>query len=309
MATPILIGGKRIGRIRASWLLFKESWRFLAADKELLLIPVAALVLNLCLLGIVIGSTVLLTQNSENPLFTGDTLHTLDYVVLFMVYVVGAFTLALSQAAITHTVYTRLHNGNARLGESISVALSHAGTLFVWALITSTVGVILRMISERSQLIGKIVAALMGAAWAIATFFVIPAIVIDKKGAVESIPFSITTFKRTWGETIVSNITLGLFFFLAYMLAIISVVGMIILGVYAENLIIILTALIIGVAWLVMASLAQAALEGVIKTVLYIYATDATTPTNFNRELLEAMMVRNPRSTSVVTPSTAPSLV
>lgn len=309
MATPILIGGKRIGRIRASWLLFKESWRFLAADKELLLIPVAALVLNLCLLGIVIGSTVLLTQNSENPLFTGDTLHTLDYVVLFMVYVVGAFTLALSQAAITHTVYTRLHNGNARLGESISVALSHAGTLFVWALITSTVGVILRMIAERSQLIGKIVAALMGAAWAIATFFVIPAIVIDKKGAVESIPFSITTFKRTWGETIVSNITLGLFFFLAYMLAIISVVGMIILGVYAENLIIILTALIIGVAWLVMASLAQAALEGVIKTVLYIYATDATTPTNFNRELLEAMMVRNPRSTSVVTPSTAPSLV
>ena len=309
MATPILIGGKRIGRIRASWLLFKESWRFLAADKELLLIPVAALVLNLGLLGIVIGSTVLLTQNSENPLFTGDTLHTLDYVVLFMVYVVGAFTLALSQAAITHTVYTRLHNGNARLGESISVALSHAGTLFVWALITSTVGVILRMIAERSQLIGKIVAALMGAAWAIATFFVIPAIVIDKKGAVESIPFSITTFKRTWGETIVSNITLGLFFFLAYMLAIISVVGMIILGVYAENLIIILTALIIGVAWLVMASLAQAALEGVIKTVLYIYATDATTPTNFNRELLEAMMVRNPRSTSVVTPSTAPSLV
>ena len=309
MATPILIGGKRIGRIRASWLLFKESWRFLAADKELLLIPVAALVLNLCLLGIVIGSTVLLTQNSENPLFTGDTLHTLDYVVLFMVYVVGAFTLALSQAAITHTVYTRLHNGNARLGESISVALSHAGTLFVWALITSTVGVILRMIAERSQLIGKIVAALMGAAWAIATFFVIPAIVIDKKGAVESIPFSITTFKRTWGETIVSNITLGLFFFLAYMLAIISVVGMIILGVYVENLIIILTALIIGVAWLVMASLAQAALEGVIKTVLYIYATDATTPTNFNRELLEAMMVRNPRSTSVVTPSTAPSLV
>ena len=309
MATPILIGGKRIGRIRASWLLFKESWRLLAADKELLLIPVAALVLNLCLLGIVIGSTVLLTQNSENPLFTGDTLHTLDYVVLFMVYVVGAFTLALSQAAITHTVYTRLHNGNARLGESISVALSHAGTLFVWALITSTVGVILRMIAERSQLIGKIVAALMGAAWAIATFFVIPAIVIDKKGAVESIPFSITTFKRTWGETIVSNITLGLFFFLAYMLAIISVVGMIILGVYVENLIIILTALIIGVAWLVMASLAQAALEGVIKTVLYIYATDATTPTNFNRELLEAMMVRNPRSTSVVTPSTAPSLV
>lgn len=295
MATPIVIGGKRIGRMRASWLLFKESWRFLAADKELVLIPVVVLFLNLCLLGVVIGGTVLLTQNSENPLFTGDTLHSLDYFVLFLVYVVGAFTLALSQAAITHTVYTRLHNNDARLSDSIKVALSHAGTLFVWALITSTVGIVLRMISERSQIVGKIVSSLMGAAWAIATFFVIPAIVIDKKGAVESIPFSITTFKRTWGETIVSNVTLGLFFFLAHMLALISVIGMIILGVQLENLVIILLAILIGISWLVIAILAQAALEGVIKTVLYIYATHAATPTNFNPELLEVMMVRNPR--------------
>lgn len=309
MATPIMIGGKRIGRLRASFLLFKESWRFLAADKELLCIPVVALLLNICLLGFVIGTTVMMTENAEHPLFTGDTLHGLDYVILFFIYVVGAFTLALSQAAITHTVYTRMHNGNATLVQSIKVALSHAGTLFVWALITSTIGILLRMVAERFEILGRVVAVLMGAAWAIATFFVIPAIVIGKKGAVESIPFSITTFKRTWGETIVSNITLGVFFFAAYAVALVTFVGMVMLGVYVENLAIILLAILLGVAWIVIASLAQAALEGVIKTVLYVYATDTNTPSNFNRELLDAMLVRNPKPVPVMTEATSPTIL
>lgn len=296
MATPIVIGGKQIGKFKASFLLFKESWRFLAADKELLLIPVITSILNLCLLGVVIGVAVILTQDTENPVFTGDTLHGLDYLLLGAVYVVAAFTLALSQAAITHTVYTRMHNGNATLGSSLKVAFSHAGTLFVWAVITSTVGVLLRIIADRFEFVGRIVAILMGAAWTIATFFVIPAIVIGKKGAVESIPFSITTFKRTWGETLISNISLGLVFFVAYLLALLSFAGMIVLGMQLDNLVIIILAIVLACVWIIVASLAQAALQGIIKTVLYVYATDSSTPANFNRELLEAMLVRNPRS-------------
>jgi Family of unknown function (DUF6159) len=297
MATPVVIGGKRIGKLRASFLLFKESWRFLVADKELLLIPLITSILNLCLLGFVIGVAVLLTQDAENPVFTGDTLHGLDYVLLGIVYAVAAFTLALSQAAITHTVYTRMHNGNATLGGSLKVAFSHAGTLFVWSLITATVGVLLRIIADRFEFMGRIVSVLMGAAWAIATFFVIPAIVIGKKGAVESIPFSITTFKRTWGETLISNITLGLFFFVAYLVALVIFIGLIVLGTQLDNLVIIIFAIILAFAWIIVASLAQAALQGIIKTVLYVYATDTSAPLNFNRELLEAMLVRNPRST------------
>jgi hypothetical protein len=303
MATPILIGGKRVGRFRASFLLFKESWRFLRADIELLVIPLVMGVINVCLLGLFIGVMAVVSQSQDNPIFTGDSLNSLDYLILFVVYVICAFTLALSQAAITHTVFTRIHNGNATLGQSIMVALRHSGTLLIWSLITSTVGIILKRIADRSALLGRIISGLLGAAWTIATFFVVPAIIIAKKSAVESIPYSITTFRQTWGETLISNITLGLFFFCAHFIALLSFFGMIILGVQIENLLVIIIAIVLGISWLILASLAQAALEGVIKTLLFVYATETTTPLNFNRELLEAMLVRtSPQPAAVLPP-------
>jgi hypothetical protein len=41
--------------------------------------------------------------------------------------------------------------------------------------------------------------------------------------------------------------------------------------------------------------------------VLYVYATDSVTPVNFNQELLEAMLVRNPRSLPEPQAGTAPT--
>ncbi len=282
-----------MGRWRASFLLFKESWRFLAADKEMLCIPLIATVLNVVLFGILTAIAALVsTGMGADPIFTGDTLSRIDYAFLFAFYVAGAFTLAISQAGIIHTVYTRAHGGNATLGQSLATAFSHAGSLFVWSLITSTVGLVLRVVSERSELIGKIVAAVTGAAWSIATFFVVPAMVISKKSAFASIPHSLTVFKQTWGETLVSAVSLSLFFFVAHMLALLSFVGLVIAGVSLKSLALILVAFILIVVWLVVASLVQAALQGVIKTLLYIYATEHTIPSNFNAELLQAMFVR-----------------
>lgn len=292
MKTPIIINGKRIGRWRASILLFRESWRFLAADKELMLIPLITMVLNFVLFGLLFLVAAAVSRSLGVPVFTGDNLQNIDYVYLFGLYVIGAFTLALAQAATVNTVYTRIHGGNASLGESLRIAFSHSGTLFVWALITSTVGLILKSISDRSQILGKIVTSLLGAGWVVVTFFVIPSIVITKKSAFEAIPHSLSTFKRTWGETFISNITLGVAFFLMYLVAIAAVVGLIIGGIQLQNSLLIIIAIILGVLWIIFASLAQSALQGILKTLLYVYATEDRVPSNFNSELLEAMLGR-----------------
>lgn len=300
MATPIIIGGKRISRLRASFLLFKESWRFLAADKEMLFIPLIATIFNIVLFGVLIAvGAIVSAALGGDQLFTGDTLSGVDYIFVFAFYVVGAFTLAISQAGIIHTVYTRAHGGNATLGQSLKAAFSHSGSLFVWSLITSTVGLFLRIVSDRSELIGKLVTALAGAAWSITTFFVVPAMVISKKSAFASIPHSLKVFKQTWGETLVSNFSLGLFFLVAHLLAALSFVGIVIAGVSIKSLALILLAFILIVAWLVVTALIQAALQGVIKTLLYMYATESTVPNNFNAELLEAMLARRGASAPV----------
>jgi hypothetical protein len=45
------------------------------------------------------------------------------------------------------------------LGQSLGVVLAHPFPLFGWAVITSTVGIVLRMFVERSQRLGKIALA------------------------------------------------------------------------------------------------------------------------------------------------------
>ena len=296
MKTPIMIGGQRIGRLRASFLLFKEAWRFLNADKELLLVPILSLLFSLVLFGLWTTVVTLLNGSVTDFLQNDTEMQTSEYVFLFGIYVIAAFSLALAQAITVHIVYVRAHGGNASLGDGISRAFANIGPLFIWSVITSTVGMILRTISERSALIGKLVTSLLGAAWAILTFFVIPIMILDKKSAFTAIPTSAQLFKKTWGETLVANVTLGLVFMIAHLVVLASFIGLLIYAGSTQNSILLVISIVGVVVWLVVATLVHSALEGILKTLLYIYAAENVVPSNFNKELLESMLVRNPSS-------------
>ena len=294
MKAPIMIGGQKIGRLRASFLLFKESWRFLRADKELLLVPLLSLLFSLVLFGIWTTLVTLVGGSVTDFLQEEVAMQTREYLYLFGIYVIGAFSLALSQAITVHIVYVRAHGGNATLGDGITRAFANIGPLFIWSLITSTVGMILRTISERSALVGKIVTSLLGAAWAILTFFVIPIMVLDKKNAFSAIPTSAQLFKKTWGETLVANVTLGLVFMVAHLLVFASFIGWLIYAGSTLNPVLLIVSILGVIVWLIIATLVHSALEGILKTLLYIYASENIVPSNFNKELLESMLVKNP---------------
>lgn len=291
---PVIISGQQVGRLKASWLLFKEAWRYLKADKEMVWIPLITSFLNLALFGFIVAVFVMVILGGDFTLSAeGEPSSPVELAFYFACYVVGAFTLALSQAGITHTVYTRAHGGDATLGDSLKTAFSHWGSLLLWSVITSTVGIILRMIAERSKLIGRLVVMFIGAAWSVITYFVVPAMVIDKKSAFGSISKSGQVFKATWGETIVSNVSLGLVFLLAHVLVLAAAAGLMITAVAVEITFLVPVIVVLYVIWIVIASLVQSALEGVLKTLLYIYAAENAIPPNFNQELLEKMMTRS----------------
>ena len=304
MKTPIIIGGQKIGRLRASFLLFKESWRFLKADKELLLVPIFSAVFSSVLIGLL--TLLLITfSSSYDKLFTqNEGVGYPEYIFMFAVYVVSAFSLAIAQAIIVHIVYVRAHGGNATLGDGIIRAFSNWVPLLIWALITSTVGVALRFISERSALVGRIVAGLLGAAWAILPFFVVPILVLQKKTPLTAVSTSANLFKKTWGETLVANVTLGLVFMLAHLVVLASFVGLLIYGASSQNAILLIGSIVGVLVWLLVATLVNSALQGILKTLLYIYAAEDVVPENFNRELLESMLVSNTAQSTV--PLTTP---
>ena len=289
----ITLGGQPIGRFKASWLLFKESWRFLRADKEMVWIPLITAILNLVLFGILVTVFVMVVLGGNFTISAeGEPSSPIELAFIFLVYVVAAFTFALSQAGITHIVYTRIRGGDATLGDGLKTAFSHWGSLLLWSIITSTVGLLLRMIAERSRLLGKLVVFIIGSAWSILTYFVVPAMIIDNKSAFTSIGKSARVFKQTWGETIVSNISIGLVFFIAHVIVILATIGLVIAGVAVESTIFIFGVLGLYAIWILISGLVQSALSGVLKTLLYVYASENIVPENFNRELLEKMMSR-----------------
>lgn len=291
MAQKIELQGKPVGRLKAGWLLFKESFRFMWSDKEMLWLPIITSVANLLLVGLILTVAFSLSGSFSEQ-------YPAEYLVIFLFYVAGAFTLSLSQAAVAHFVFVRAHGGDATLGEALKKAFSHWGGLLVWSVITSTVGLALRAIFERSQLLGKILAAFMGAAWGILTYFVVPAIVIDDKGPFESIKKSGTVFKQTWGESLVSNISFGVLFMIAHLVALFSAFGIIILGVMTESIAVVIVGIAVIFVWIIAFSLVSSSISAVLRTLLYIYATEGTVPANFNRELLEKMLIRKKVATS-----------
>ncbi len=309
MKTPIIIGGQKIGRLRASFLLFKESWRFLRADKELLFVPIFATIFSSVLIGLLTLLLITFSSSYDNLFTLNEGVRYPEYVFMFAVYVVSAFSLAIAQAIIVHIVYVRAHGGNATLGSGIARAFANWLPLLVWALITSTVGVALRFISDRSALLGKIVVGLLGAAWSILTFFVVPIVILQKKSPFASVSASASLFKKTWGETLVANVTLGLVFMLAHIVVLASFVGLLIYGGSTQNAVLLIAAVIGVLVWLVVATLVNSALQGILKTLLYIYAAEDVVPDNFNRELLESMLVRNKPATPVAqTPPIVPTI-
>ncbi len=285
MSTPIIIEGKQVGKFRASFLLFKETFRFLLADKEMMWVPIITGIIQMFFIGTFVVLFDLGTVFSETEVITGA-----QYGYVLVLYIICAFTIAYAQATIAHIVYTRIHGGDATLGEGIKVAGAHASALFVWACITSTIGLLLRMVAERSQLLARIFIALLGAMWSVLTYFVVPAIIIDKKSPFAAIRHSGSVFKRTWGETLVTNISFGFVFLVAIFALVFVLIGFIFLaGGSPLSMFIGIGVFLVSIFGLVLLS---SVLDSVLRTLLYVYASEQVIPQNFSKELLEGMLVR-----------------
>lgn len=296
----VTISERKISRFTASWLLLKESWRFLKADSELLLVPIIATIVMVLLFAVlIIGLLVsgLVTATAE------DAWTVQGLIFIAGSYLITAFVVAFAQAMVTHTVYTRSKGQNATLAQSMLVALRHIPALFLWAVISATIGVVLRAISERSQWLGRIAASLLGAAWSVLTYFVVPAIVINKNGAFSAITHSGTVFKRTWGETLITNISLGLAFLLLHVIAIAIFLTGFYVSVETGQTALFMVSGILYVVWLFTAIALQQVLHSIIVTLLYVYATSDTPPSNFNSDLLKSIVARTKTETSALPPN------
>jgi hypothetical protein len=186
-------------------------------------------------------------------------------VLLFIMYLVLYFIGIYFNTAIVGCATIRLDGGNPTIKDGFRIANKNLRAIASWALIAATVGIILSAIRERAGILGQIVTSLIGFAWTMAAFFVIPVYIYENLSVSKAIKRSAHVFKDTWGETFIGYFGLGL---ILVPLALIGLIP-IAVGFYVDGL---LVGFIIALLyWIIIACLGIAA-QGVLKASLYRYA-------------------------------------
>jgi hypothetical protein len=129
------------------------------------------------------------------------------YAFYFVSYTVMLFF----NSALISVALKRLDGESAGVSEGLQMALARLPAILGYAIIAATVGTVLRAIQERVGFIGRIVIAIVGAAWTVATAMTLPVLIEEDVGPIEAISRSLALLRRNWGENVIGNggISLG----------------------------------------------------------------------------------------------------
>jgi len=278
-----------VGRISRSIELLKQSWGVLKQDRELIWLPVLSAV-SAALIATAVLVPIALTQDWDAISSQGETTNALGtgaYIALAVLALMLAFVSIFFRAALVSGAHERMTGGDPTVRSAIAGALERLPQLFSWAVITTIVGSILRAIEERSGFIGRIVINLIGMAWAVTTFLVIPVIVIENTGAVNSTKRSVELFRHTWGENLTAQVGFGLIGFLMF-------IPLFVLGAVGASIGTLLGFVLIAAAVVaaIVVVTVLSALGGVFQTALYHYAVGTELVSTVDTGLLQDSFTR-----------------
>lgn len=272
-------------RLSRSWRLVKASAAVLRQDKELLLFPLISFI-----------ALVVVLAAFAVPAFTLGLLDGLSgrgetkpeaYLLAFLFYFVQYFVIVFFNSALVGAALMRLQGEEPTFSDGLRIATSKIGVIAGYAALAATVGVILRAIQERVGFIGRIVVGLIGIAWSVATWLVVPVLVANDVGPVDAVKESARLLRKTWGENLIGQIGIGSVFGLVHFLVIMGAfvlffVALVAGGPVAAGVEVVAAILVIGFLALV-----QSALAGIYEAALYRYATTGEAALGFDEGTLQ----------------------
>jgi hypothetical protein len=279
-----------MNRFSRSWELIKASARVLGADKELLVFPIVSAIASL-IVSITFAVPLFLSGGVNS--ISQNQFPAIYYLVLFLFYIVQYFVIFFANTALVGAATIRLKGGDPTVGDGFRIAFSHFGPILGYSAIAATVGMLLRLVSDRSRGLGRVIISLIGFAWNVATFLVVPILAVEGIGPIDAIKRSTALLKKTWGEQIIGNFGVGLIFgLITFGLILISlplfyllISSEIVWGAVALAIVLILLLVLIG--------LVQSALNGIFTAAVYQYATNSSTGFFEEGMIKDAFIVRN----------------
>lgn len=284
-------------RLATGFHLAKQSLNVLRSHKQLLIFPLlsgiccilvfASFAIPLVMSGaieVAVGGAietdeaVTQTDSMENPLYLAG---------LFLFYFVNYFVIVFFNSALVSCAVKRFYGETPTIGEGFSAAMARLPQIAGWALVSATVGVILRVIESRSARVGQLVAGLLGMAWSAATFFVIPIIVVESLGPIDAVKRSGSILRKSWGEALAGNSSIGFFCFLAMLPCIGLIIGGVAL-VGSEFVIGGIIIIVLGAVGILIVSLVSSALSAIVQAAVYMYGASGEAPSGFESTTLRS---------------------
>lgn len=285
--SQVQVSPVKLGKFRASYMIVGESWNILKKDRELAWFPVLSAVTSiiaLMIIGAVFFFTAMGGDLASVESYEENGVSLSSYLFVFVYYLIMFFITNYFLAGIYTIVNGRFKGQDLSFSDGINGANNNFQKIFLWSLISATVGVILKIISDRSQIVGKIVAALFGAAWGILTYFSLPSLIIGQKSVTESFKESASLIRRTWGETIIVNFGAGLFFGGIVFFGFVLYVGIMIL---IPSKLVFISATILFVLFMIALSIISSTLNTIFNLALYEFALTGQVPAGFTPDLIK----------------------
>jgi hypothetical protein len=269
-----------MGKFANSKALAGASFGVLKSEKKLAAIP-AVSALTCGVIAVAVGGGVVLTADFiANPAPGQDDFSLTP--VSWAIGIVGLFIIGLVSQMFAATLIAaaneRLDGGSFTMGQAFSKATTRTPSILGWSAINSTVGLVLQAIRDKAGFLGDIAAGLIGAAWNVVTWLVLPIIIIEGIGPIAAIKKSATLLKTTWGENLFAQAGIGLIGFLLMLPGILIFGGLsFVLPVVGIPLLFI---------WVVVISCLMSALGAIYRTALYRFAVGLPNGDVFTQEEL-----------------------
>lgn len=251
-----------------SFDLIKYSAIVLRAQRQLLLFPVIA---GVAMTAIALSFFVPLLYSGGFERIADDG-SGMAYSFTFLLYVISYFITFYFNTALVACVMLHFDGHTPTLRDGFKAANSRFGSILGYAVIAATVGMILRAIQERVPFAGRLIIAFIGAGWSIASFLVVPVLVAKDAGPIDAVRQSAALMKRTWGENVVGQASMGVAFTVIYLLVVIC--GAVLTAVFSETGLSVLVIPVLVLTFMAMLGvvLTHTALTGIYAASLYRFA-------------------------------------
>jgi hypothetical protein len=275
------VGGRLgfFGSISAGWDLARTSWRVLAEEPDLLLVPVVMLLAGVA---VCLGY-----RQSGDVLWPSPGATRLDLAVhVLPLLVAGAVITVLGQAVIVAATLDRLDRagGSHRVARAWGRVLGSFPTLVLLALLMAAERFLTLVVLRGGGRLLDWIGDLVDDAWDFVTFLAVPVVLAEDAGPLRAVGRSAQLVRQRWGAQVVAQHVIGWFVFLCAL-----PVAALLCFVLSSSL----AACVVAVFLVVLvAAVVSTTLSGVLAAVMYRLAVTGVATAGFGADELASVLAR-----------------